>query len=83
MKTIAHRELRNDSAVVLRAVQAGETFEITNNGEVVAILSAPNSEALRGVAHRSPLSHGLFADLPRAATEQTVRQLLDELRDDR
>ncbi len=39
MKTIPHRELRNHSGDVLRRVQAGETIQVTNHGEVVAILS--------------------------------------------
>ncbi|GAB3547610.1 hypothetical protein GCM10027404_09990 [Arthrobacter tumbae] len=38
MRTIAQRELRNDSAKVLDAVQAGETFIITRNDEPVAEL---------------------------------------------
>ena len=38
MKTIAQRELRNDNAKVIDAVQAGETFIITRNGEPVAEL---------------------------------------------
>ena len=39
MQTIMHWELRNNSAAILHRVQAGETFEMTNNGEPVAILS--------------------------------------------
>jgi prevent-host-death family protein len=38
MKTISHRELRNNSAQVLREVEKGESFAITNRGEVVAAL---------------------------------------------
>lgn len=41
MKTISHRELRNDSAAVLRAVGAGESFVVTNHGEVAAVLMPP------------------------------------------
>jgi prevent-host-death family protein len=41
MRTISHRELRNNSAEVLRAVAAGEAFEITNHGEVAAVLVPP------------------------------------------
>lgn len=41
MRTISHRELRNDSAEVLRAVAAGETIEVTNHGEVAAVLMPP------------------------------------------
>ena len=37
-KTITQRELRNDSARVLREVQSGETIVVTRNGEPVAEL---------------------------------------------
>ena len=36
---IAQRELRNDSAAVLRAVERGKSFVITRNGTPVAELS--------------------------------------------
>lgn len=42
MRTISHRELRNNSAEVLRAVRAGETIEVTNHGEVTAVLIPPS-----------------------------------------
>ena len=38
MATVAQRELRNDTAAVLRRVQAGETVRITSNGRPVADL---------------------------------------------
>src|SRR5258708_36525755 len=41
VRTISHRELRNNSAEVLRAVGAGETIEVTNHGEVAAGVSPP------------------------------------------
>jgi prevent-host-death family protein len=37
-RTISQRELRNDSATVLRAVEAGETLVITRNGTPVGEL---------------------------------------------
>lgn len=37
-RTITQRELRNDSAGVLRDVQAGQTFIVTRNGTPVAEL---------------------------------------------
>ncbi|MGO4690577.1 type II toxin-antitoxin system Phd/YefM family antitoxin [Glaciibacter sp. 2TAF33] len=83
MKTIAHRELRNRSADVLRSVQAGESFEVTNNGEVVAMLTPPNSVAMQGVRFRPPLTHGGFSALPRVASAVTVQGTLDDLRADR
>jgi prevent-host-death family protein len=41
VRTISHRELRNNSAEVLRAVRGGETIEVTNHGEVTAVLVPP------------------------------------------
>ncbi|TVZ03237.1 type II toxin-antitoxin system Phd/YefM family antitoxin [Trebonia kvetii] len=41
MRTISHRELRNNSSEILRAVSAGETIEVTNHGEVAAVLMPP------------------------------------------
>ncbi len=38
MKTITQRELRNESAAVMNAVEEGETFHITRNGVEVAEL---------------------------------------------
>jgi prevent-host-death family protein len=37
-RTITQRELRNDSAAVLRAVQGGETITVTRNGTPIAEL---------------------------------------------
>ncbi|HWG74856.1 MAG TPA: type II toxin-antitoxin system prevent-host-death family antitoxin [Acidimicrobiales bacterium] len=42
MRTISHRELRNNSSEVLREVQAGEIIEVTNHGEVAAVLVPPS-----------------------------------------
>lgn len=38
MATIPQRELRNDTAAVLRRVETGETVRITSNGRPVADL---------------------------------------------
>jgi prevent-host-death family protein len=42
VRTISHRELRNNSSEVLRAVSAGEMIEVTNHGEVAAVLMPPS-----------------------------------------
>lgn len=44
MKTIPHRELRNNSSKVLAEVKAGETIAVTNNGEISAILVPPGTD---------------------------------------
>lgn len=38
MRTITQRQLRNDSAAILREVQAGQTIIVTRNGVPVAEL---------------------------------------------
>jgi prevent-host-death family protein len=38
VRTIPHRELRNDSARVLREAEAGEVFTVTVDGRPVATL---------------------------------------------
>jgi prevent-host-death family protein len=48
VKVISQRELRNNSAAVMDAVEAGETYRVTRNGVEVA--------ELRPVARRRRLS---------------------------
>jgi len=42
VRRISHRQLRTHGAEVLRAVEAGETVEVTNHGEVAAVLVPPS-----------------------------------------
>lgn len=80
-KVIPHRELRNRSSDVLRAVQAGESFEITNHGEVVALLSPPTQGMDLRV--RKARVHGGFSQLPLVRRGQSVQDVLDDLRGER
>lgn len=82
-RTIPHRELRNNSSAVLRAVQAGETIEITNHGEVVAILVPPQRQPLAPLRTRKARVRGGFQDLPRVRIDRPSQETLDELRGDR
>ena len=41
MDSISQREMRNNSAEVLRRVAGGETILVTNNGQPAALLSPP------------------------------------------
>jgi prevent-host-death family protein len=78
---LAHRDLRNRSSEILREVAAGATFEITNHGEVVAILSPPDRRS--GLRIRRARHHGRFADLPRVTLTERTQDILDELREER
>ncbi len=73
MRTITQREFRNNSAAVMDAVEAGETYHITRNGVEVA--------ELRPIRHRRRLSaEELVARhrrIPRV-DHQRMRQEADE-----
>lgn len=82
-RTIAHRELRNNSSAILREVAAGESFAITNNGEVVALLVPPGQSAPPPLRRRPARVRGGFGDLAREVLDHPVQDDLDELRGDR
>lgn len=79
---LAHRDLRNNSAQVLRDVAAGATFEITNHGEVVAVLSPP-TPGLGQLRVRPRRSSAPFAAIRRTRTAESTATALEELRGDR
>ena len=78
---LAHRDLRNRSSEILREVEAGATYEITNHGKVVAILSPPNSR--RELRIRRARSRVRFADLPLVSLTERTQDVLNELRGER
>jgi len=80
MTTIAHRELRNNSSDILRRAEAGESFEITNHGHVVAILG-PVGAASRPVNSRKPRG-GRFSELEPVELDHPIQETLDYLRGD-
>jgi len=80
VKTIPHRELRNRSSDVLRRVQAGETIQVTNHGEVVAVLSPAAVGSTPRVARAK--RRGGFATIPRVRSVETTQQALNVLREE-
>ena len=78
---LAHRDLRNRSAEILRDVRAGATYEITNHGEVVAVLSPPGGRTELRI-RPARVQRG-FGELSRARPTQSSEHVLDELRADR
>jgi prevent-host-death family protein len=89
VKTIPHRELRNNSSAILREVQSGETFRITNNGEVVAVLKPAPPAPTTQVSVRQATIIGGFDEIPIVTVEpfepinETSQESLDYLRGDR
>lgn len=82
-RTIPHRELRNNSSAILRDVQAGESIEISNHGEVVAILVPPTQRGSASLRVRRARKQGGFASLRRVRLDRPVQESIDELRGDR
>lgn len=87
MTIISHRTLRNDSAEILRRVAAGESFEITNHGEVVAVLmpsdaSTPLERARQAGETVRPTRARSFGQICRVKGLSSV-EVLDDLRDGR
>lgn len=82
-RTIAHRELRNNSSAVLRDVAAGETISITNHGEIVAILVPPDQQVRPSLPVRRAAVMGGFGELVRSTLDHPIQETLDDLRGDR
>jgi prevent-host-death family protein len=80
-KRLSHRELRNRNAKILRDVRAGATYEITDHGEVVAVLSPPGGRTELRI--RPARVHRGFGELSRARLAESSWHVLDELRADR
>lgn len=78
---LAHRDLRNRSAEILRDVASGATYEITNHGQVVAVLSPAGSRI--DLQIRPARLERRFAALSRLQRGQSVVDTLDDLRGDR
>ncbi|HEX5853564.1 MAG TPA: type II toxin-antitoxin system prevent-host-death family antitoxin [Solirubrobacteraceae bacterium] len=52
MRTVTHREMRNQSGDILRRVADGETIQVTNNGLVAALIVPPDTDPLADLVSR-------------------------------
>ncbi|MDI9897985.1 MULTISPECIES: type II toxin-antitoxin system Phd/YefM family antitoxin [Nocardiaceae] len=87
MERIGVRELRQHASRYLARVKAGETVEVTDRGELVALLvpPEPGRSAVERLAAEGRLT---AATLPvrfpnRVRTETPTQSMLDEMREDR
>lgn len=88
-QSIGVRELRQNASVYLRAVRDGATFQVTSDGEPVALLvPIPRDQYQRLVRDGTltpPRAEGSWSDqepLPARPGEPSLGEILRELRDD-
>lgn len=81
--SLTHRELRNRSGEVLHAVEAGETYTVTNRGKPVARLVPITDGATDLPLHRPATTRGGFSQLPRRAIAEPSADTIDDLRGER
>jgi len=83
-RTIPHRELRNNSSKILREVQDGEIFNVTNHGEVVAVLMPPPAvKGPRPLKVRKAVKRGSFHEIKSLDIGEPIQPDLDYLRGER
>lgn len=85
MDVIAHRELRNDSAGVLRRVQNGESLLISNKGVKVAYIAPASGKVLDdlleiGSVRPAKASLSSLKDIARRHSEKSTQEIVDDLR---
>lgn len=78
---ISQREMRNRSGEILRAVAAGESFIITNDGVEVAELIPRGAPRPKPRPYRPRRADATWP--PLHIGTRSVQQILDELRADR
>jgi len=84
-KTVSHRELRNESGRILREVQAGQSFIVTNNGEPVASLKPIDANPLAGIRHQAPKPGARFGEVmpEQGNSKESALEALMHLRGER
>lgn len=85
MRSVTHREMRNESGAILREVAAGGTVQVTNNGIVAAVIVPPTADMLQQLtdrgevrAARRPLSD--LAGVPAAPSSMTAAAIIEDSR---
>jgi prevent-host-death family protein len=77
MKVITQREFRNNSAAIMDAVEAGETYHVTRNGVPVAELR-PLSRRRRLSAAELVERHGRLPKVDQASMRRDADEILGE-----
>ena len=71
MRTVTHREMRNQSGEILRHVADGETIQVTNHGQVAALIVPPSTDTLADLVSRGQVR---VARQPTSSLRSVVRR---------
>jgi prevent-host-death family protein len=71
MRTVTHREMRNQSGDILRRVANGETIQVTNNGQIAAVIAPPGVDPLADLVSRGQVR---VARTPPSSLRSIVRR---------
>ncbi len=85
METVTHREMRNRSGEILRRIAAGESVQVTNNGQLTAMIVPVGGSVLDGLIARGearPPRTGLetLRSIRRSESPMTSEELVDDTR---
>jgi prevent-host-death family protein len=77
--------MRNSSGEILRAVAAGETVQVTNNGQIAAVISPPAASSLdrlvaQGQARPARRDAADLSAVRRRRSKRTSAELVDDVR---
>lgn len=71
MRTVTHREMRNESGEILRQVANGETVQVTNHGQVAALIVPPGTDTFTELVSRGQVR---LARRPPSSLSSIVRR---------
>ncbi|HRQ01085.1 MAG TPA: type II toxin-antitoxin system prevent-host-death family antitoxin [Terrimesophilobacter sp.] len=85
MKPVTHREMRNQSAEILRRVEAGESFIVTNNGRAAAVIGPTQGRTVDELIEQGQGRGALrdilsLRDIVRLPSKRSSSELLDDSR---
>jgi prevent-host-death family protein len=85
MQTLSHRDLRNNSAEVLRRAASGESMVVTNNGVPVAVVGPVNRAAIdeltdRGAVRRARRGVESLKAIVRRRVGTSSAEIVDDIR---
>jgi prevent-host-death family protein len=85
MRTVTHREMRNESGEILRQVADGETIQVTNHGQVAALIVPPSADTLadlvsRGQARPARRPPSSLRSVPRRKSTVSSQAIVDDVR---